>query len=170
MSVFACLVGGTVPGMRLEVHDMLFVRGDSIEACVPSLRAQWRGTPDSLHLDGWGRLDAADGHRVALRDAPPDGGRLFFVHSGGYDPMRFTERHDNVFVVAPDARAAKARALEQVDYEKLPHRDALLACDVVEDITRAAGAGFLVPEPEAGARFAFTVDYVPLGAERGGAG
>ena len=164
MSLFACLVGGTVPGMRLEVHDVLFAEGACIEDCVPSLRAQWRGEPASLHLDGWGRLDAADGHRIVRRDAPPGGDRLFFVHLGGYDPARFTERHDNLFVVAPDAKAAKARALAQARYEKLPHRDALLACDVVEDVTRAAGAGFLVPEPEAGARFEFTVDYVPLGA------
>ena len=164
MSVFACLVGGSVPGMRLEVHDVLFARGDTIEACVPSLRAQWRGTPESLHLDGWGRLDAADGHRIVLRDAPPEGARLFFVHLGGYDPDRFVELHDNLFVVAPDAKAAKARALAQADYPHLPHRDALLACDVVEEVTRAAGQGFLVPEPAPGAAFAFTVDYVPLGA------
>ena len=163
MSVFAVLVGGTVPGMRLEAHDVLFARGERIEDCLPSLHAQWRGEPASLHLDGWGRLDAADGHRIALRDAPPAGDRLFFVHLGGYDPGRFTELHDNLFVVAPDAKAAKARALSQARYPKLAHRDALLACDVVEDITRAGGEGFLVPEPEHGARFAFTVDYVPVG-------
>ena len=161
--VFAVLVGGTVPRMRLEAHDVLFAVGERIEDCVLQLRAQWGGDPDSLHLDGWGRLDAADGHRIERRDAPPAGDRLFFVHLGGYDAARFTELHDNLFVVAPDAKAAKARALAQADYPKLPHRDALLACDVVEDITRAAGAGFLVPVAEPGARFSFTVDYVPLG-------
>lgn len=161
--VFAVLVGGTVSGMRLEVHDVLFATGERIEDCVPQLRAQWQGEPDSLHLDGWGRLNAADGHRIERRDAPPIGDRLFFVHLGGYDPDRFTELHDNLFVVAPDAKAAKERALAQAGYPKLPHRDALIACDVVEDITRAAGEGFLVPEPEAGAAFSFTVDYVPLG-------
>lgn len=163
MTLWAVLVGGEVEGMRLEVHDVLFARGETIEACVPSLRRQWRGVPESLHLDAWGRLDAADGHRIELRAEPPQGGRLWFVHLGGYDPAEFAEAHRNVFVVAPDARAAKARALRQARGWRLPHRDAQLLCDAVEDLTGAAGEGHhLVPVPQGGASFAFVTDYVPL--------
>ena len=164
MALWAVLVGGTVEGMRLEVHDVLFALGETIEDCVPSLRAQWRGVPGSLHLDAWGRLDAADGHALALSDAPPEGPRVWFVHTGGYDRARFAELHDNHFVVARTAADAKARALAAARGWHLPHKDALFDVDSVVDLTDAAGAGrYLVPTPQPGAAFAFTADYVPIG-------
>ena len=164
MALWAVLVGGTALGMRLEVHDILFAQGDSIEDCIPSLRAQWRGVPASLHLDAWGRLDAADGHALALSDAPPEGSRVWFVHTGGYARDRFAELHDNHFVVARDAAAAKARALAAAKGWHLQHKDALFDVDSVLDLTEAAGPRrYLVPTPRAGAAFAFQADYVPIG-------
>lgn len=164
MTVWAVLVGGTIPGMRLEVHDILFARGDTIEDCFPRLRALWRGAPDSLHLDAWGRLDAADGHAIEVSHQPPAGGRLWFVHTGGYDPAHFTELHGNHFVVANDAKAAKARAVELAEGWQLPHRDAQFDVDQVIELTAAAGPDrYLVPTPHEGAVFRFEADYVPIG-------
>ena len=162
MVVWAVLVGGTVPGMKLEVHDVLFAAGETIEDCVPSLRAQWRGEPESLHLDAWGRLDAADGHEIALSKSPPTGPRLWFVHTGGYDPARFAEQHGNHFVVADDAAAAKARAVSLASEWSLPHRDAQFEVDRVIDLTGALEGRYLVPTPREGAAFGFVTDYVPL--------
>lgn len=174
MMLWAVLVGGTVEGMRLEVHDILFASGETIEDCYPALRAQWRGVPASLHLDAWGRLDGADGHALGVSDTPPVGRRLWFVHTGGYDAERFAEHHDNHFVVAATRDEAKRRAVSRHGAWTLPHKDALMAVDTVIDLTGAAGPGaagsgsegkgrFLVPTPREGATFSFTADYVPIG-------
>jgi hypothetical protein len=163
-SLWAVLVGGTVPGIRLEVHDLLFTVGETIEDCVPALRAGWRGEPASLHLDAWGRLDAADGHRLALTDTPPEGPRLWFVHTGGYDRQSFTEHHGNHFVVAESREEAKRRAVMQHREWTLPHKDAIGLVDAVEELTEAAGGGvYVVPTPEAGAAFRFEADYRSIG-------
>ena len=162
-SVWAVLVGGTVPGMRLEVHDLLFAVGETIDDCTPSLRAQWRGEPAGLHRDAWGRLDAADGREVALSDAAPDGPRLWFVHTGGYDTGRFAELHDNHFVVASDRDEAKRRAVARHAAWTLPHKDALLDVDAVVDLTDTVPGRHLVPGRHTGAEFAFVADYVPIG-------
>lgn len=162
--LFAFYIGGQIPGCHLELHDLRFAVGANVEDCYPALKAQWWGMPASLHLDAFGALDWADGWRIELADGKheqPE--KLFLVHLGGYDPKQFTELHDNRFIVAEDARAAKQKALAQIDNWVSPHRDAVLDVDSVVDVAGAAGRSLRLVRDAQENPFQFEARYVPIG-------
>lgn len=166
--LFVVLVGGTVPGAHVELHDTRFVVGAAIEDCYDALRAQWWGTPESLHLDAWGPLEWADGFGVEIADTPAPGPeKLWFFNLGGYDPARFYELHADLFLVGRDWREAKRRALEQAAGAWVsPHKDHVFDVDAAVDVGAAlGGAGRHVRlAPGAPERpFRFEARYVPIG-------
>lgn len=168
--LFAVYVGGTISGCHLELHDLRFAVGASIEDCYDALRAQWWGAPESLHLDAWGPIEWADGFGVSVVDSAHEaaghmGHRLWLAHLGGYDPAQFTELHENLFVVAPDAASAKKRALARVDGWMSPHKDAIMEIETAVDVGAALPAGKSIRlSPDAPERaFRFEARYVPIG-------
>ncbi len=169
MKLFAFYIGGSIPGALIELHDVRFGIGEKIEDCYGDIRKSWWGTPDSLHLDCWGELSAADGHNIVLQKQPFQGAnRLWFVNLGGYEPGDFSELHRNVFVVAPDDSKAKVRALKQVLHWKGRHEDYTLDVENICCINDAvAGKGLYIGlEPtDNAAPFAFAFGYNPDIAE-----
>ncbi|MDZ7628861.1 MAG: DUF1543 domain-containing protein [Parvularculaceae bacterium] len=168
MKLFAVVVGGEVEGCHVELHDTRFVAGERIEDCYDALKAQWWGTRQSLHLDAWGPLDWADGYRIEVARAE-DGAdnlqRLWHLNLGGYDPARFEELHHNLFLVAPDWRSAKTRALAEVKNWVSPHKDYAIDVERAIDVESALGEGWrvkLTPSAEP-APFLFEARYVPIG-------
>ncbi|HEX3983857.1 MAG TPA: DUF1543 domain-containing protein, partial [Acidisoma sp.] len=139
MQLFMVYVGGSVATANTELHDVRFAVGDTIEDCYDDLRAQWWGTPASLHLDAWGPVLQADGYDVSLRSehSPAGDERLFFVNLGGYTPEQFGELHHNVLLVAPDAATAKEKALRLIEPWSEPHRDQLFEVEMTVDISAA---------------------------------
>jgi len=126
MKLFAVYIGGKTKSSLIEVHDMRFMIGNTIEDTYEDLRASWWGTPKSLHMDCFGELVSADGYNVVLKTEPSSAvEKLYFVNLGGYHPEEFTEQHKNVFVVAETEALAKDRALQQTQGWALPHKDAM---------------------------------------------
>jgi len=168
MKLFVVIVGGEVEGCHVELHDTRFVPGERIEDCHEALKAQWWGKPESLHVDAWGPLEWADGYDVSVvraSEAPDDLQRLWFLNLGGYDPLRFEELHRNFFMVAPDWRSAKTRAIAEVKDWVSPHKDYAFDVDRAIDVTGALGEEWRVKLSPAEARkpFAFEARYVPIG-------
>jgi hypothetical protein len=167
MKLFMFYVGGNFGNSNVELHDVRFSIGETAEDCHDDLREQWWGDPDSLHLDCWGAVEQADGFDVVLtRDATPAGvEKLFFVNLGGYDPAEFSELHRNVLLVAPDAKAAKAKALTRIAGWSLPHKDNLFEVEKAIDVTALLEAyGYslsLTPAAEE-KPFKFVCDYLPI--------
>lgn len=147
LHLFAVYVGGHVSGGNLEVHDMRFVIGKTIEDCYDSLRKQWWGIPGTLHLDGWKALDYVDGHKVTLRPVPPENGKfLYFVNLGGYSVDRFEEDHENLFIVAESEKEAEGKAKERarrfrsgVHQNTVVHKDGVFDVDGLLKLERVAG-------------------------------
>lgn len=167
MKLFAVYVGGMIEGCHVELHDVRFVIGETIENCYDDLKAQWWGSPESLHLDAWGPIEWADGFRVEVREVQNySDEKLYLANLGGYDPSLFTELHENLFVVAKDEREAKRRALAQIEGWVSPHRDAVLELERVVDLAQAASCGkwhvTLTPD-EHEKPFRFDARYVPIG-------
>lgn len=124
MKLFAIYIGGEHPAAHIEIHDVRFVVAASIEDTHAQLRAEWWGSPGTLHIDCWAEIAYADGYEVALRPEPFVGSeRLFFVNLGGYDGRDFAEQHKNMFVVATSAKDAKARSLATIADWKDAHHD-----------------------------------------------
>ncbi|MFT3761108.1 MAG: DUF1543 domain-containing protein [Pseudoxanthomonas sp.] len=162
--LFVVMLGGTHPKAKVELHDVVFAIGDTLESTYPQLRAQWFGAPRGAHVDSWMEVDGVDGWQVRFSDAPPPAGapRLFFVNLGGYEPDVFGEAHKYLLVVARDAGEAKARGKAQADPGwKLPHKDALYEVDDCIPVETAGGRHVaLVEGPHAG--IAYHSDYLVI--------
>jgi hypothetical protein len=169
MKLYMFYIGGNCGNSNIELHDVRFSIGETPEACYDDLRRQWWGEPRSLHLDCWGAVEQADGFDVTVSTTTEpltNSANLFFVNLGGYDPAEFGELHRNVLLVAPDANAAKARALAEVQGWSQPHRDKLFEVEKTLDITaltRNYGRPLTLIKATTKQPFNFVCKYCPIG-------
>lgn len=126
-TLFLVVLGGRVGRAHIELHDVRFVAGASIDDTLPELRRQWFGARKGLHLDSWMAVREVDGYRVVLRPEPFAGPeRLWFVNLGGYDPAQLAEQHAFGLFVAANPQAAKAAARRRLLPQALQrHKDDL---------------------------------------------
>ena len=167
MKLYMFYVGGNCGNSNVELHDVRFSIGETPEDCHDDLREQWWGDPESLHLDCWGAVEQADGFDVVLtKDVLQEGtDKLFFVNLGGYDAREFSELHRNVLLVAPDAKAAKAKALTLISGWSLPHKDRLFEVEKAIDVTaqlEAYGYSLRLEPVTEEKPFTFVCDYLPI--------
>ena len=145
--LFLVVLGGRTPHSHVELHDVRWVVGHSIDATIPELKRQWFGSRKGLHLDSYVHLRCVDGYAIHLQrravasvpasslpgsGTPGASQRLWFVNMGAYDPASLLELHQCGCVVAPNAQAAKSRARQRFLNGGLqPHKDDLHALDAV---------------------------------------
>lgn len=139
--LFAVYLGGRVPKCSIELHDVAFVIGTSIEATYQQMMDKWFGDPRHLHVDSWVELQIVDGHRIVLQRTPADQPRkLYFINLGAYQPGQFTELHANAFLVAESEPAVKQRAKrELLQGTQSLHTDDLYEVDDCLEIARVEG-------------------------------
>lgn len=169
MYLFVIYIGGAHKCSLIELHDIRFVVGNTIEETYETLRQSWWGIPESLHLDAWGILNYADGYSISIdnESIAETKHKLYFVNLGGYDQNRFTELHKNVFVVAPDEHQAKQKAIQQIIEWESPHRDYLHQVDSLIDLNLLVandnGLHIHLKKEVEEKPFEFTCRYVPIG-------
>jgi hypothetical protein len=139
--LFLVVLGGRAARAHVELHDVRFVAGRTIEDTLPELRRQWFGRREGLHLDSVMAVRAVDGWAVSLGREPaaPRPERLWFVNLGAYRPDGLLELHHIGLVVARSPQAAKGAARRRWlrDAEQIHglrgveqiHKDDLLAVD-----------------------------------------
>lgn len=109
--LYAVYLGGRAAKCNTELHDVVFVVGNSLKATYHQLMDKWFGDPQRLHIDSWIELRVVDGHRINLMAEPKtQAKKLFFINLGAYLPGQFTELHANAFVVSDSERQVKLRA------------------------------------------------------------
>jgi len=167
MKLFVIYIGGETTTSLIELHDMRFAIVEKIEDAYADLKAQWWGTPESLHLDCWGELTSADGYNIHLKSEPSlTEQKLYFVNLGGYDSKQFTELHKNVFVVATNDKEAKARAVAQVQNWEVPHRDyqyEVEKCFCINQVVTNKKLYIHLEKTDQPKSFEFVCKYTPLG-------
>ena len=160
-SLFLVVLGGRAAGCHIELHDVRFVAGTTIDDTIPELRRQWFGRREGLHLDAYMAVLAVDGWAVSLgRDlAAPRPERLWFVNLGAYRPDSLAELHHFGLVVASSPQGAKATAMATAKRQWLggalqQHKDDLYAVDdclAIEQLELLGGERWhvqLTPHPE----------------------
>jgi hypothetical protein len=137
--LFAVTLGGRAPKGNTELHDVVFVAGETIDATYDQLLAKWFGQPQRLHIDSWVAVETADGHRVSLGKGPGSAKRLYFVNLGTYADDRFAELHANGLFVAESPEDAKIRAKTSLlkDWPGEVHTDDVI--DVAESLGAPIG-------------------------------
>ncbi len=130
--LFVVMLGGKHPKAKIEVHDVVFVTGSSLEDCYPELRQQWFGTLAGMHIDSWMQVDGVEGYQLRFSEQAPaaDELRLFFINLGGYTPGAFGEDHHYLLVTAKDNLPKS--------WDK-PHTDAVLDVDDCIAIDQVGG-------------------------------
>ena len=137
MKLFAVFTGGNHPRANIELHDLRFVAGDSVEATIPTLRAAWWGKPSSVHIDGYAELTEVDGWQVDLVPGPaPEAPArtLWFVNLGGYTPELFGEQHNYLFLAGSDKAEVWSRARALSPEWTSRHKDNFVSVDALIDI------------------------------------
>lgn len=139
--LFAAYLGGRAPKCNTELHDVVFVAGDSIETTYEQVMDRWFGDPLRVHIDSWMELRIVDGYRISLGEAPSaQAKRLYFINLGAYLPGQFTELHANAFVVAENEGDVKSRAkAELLRGTQLVHTDDLYDIDDCLEIAEVDG-------------------------------
>jgi hypothetical protein len=139
--LFAVYLGGRAPRCNTELHDVVFVAGESIETSYERLMDKWFGDPLRLHIDSWIELQVVDGHRISLQPRPPAAGKkLFFINLGAYLPGQFTELHANAFAVADaDVEVKKRAKAELLRGMQSVHTDDLFDIDDCLEIAEVDG-------------------------------
>ena len=147
LKLFAVMLGGNPPGTGVEVHDVVFAVGSSLEATREQLRAAWFADGKPPHIDSWMMLDVVDGVRIIPADKPvvPGAPDLWHVNLGYYETgdASFFEGHENLFVIASSADEAKAKAKQKASRaprDRL-HTDAL---NRVSDRLAALGSPYRI--------------------------
>ena len=120
---FLVFLGGRAKKANVELHDVRWVIGSTIEDTFDVLRRDWFGTIDGLHIDSYKKINYVDGYKIYLKKIENDKlnkNKLFkekipqinlwFVNIGGYDPSSMQEKHEFGLVAASSSIDAKNKA------------------------------------------------------------
>ncbi|MBA2727797.1 MAG: DUF1543 domain-containing protein [Parachlamydiaceae bacterium] len=135
--LFAVYLGGRADRCNIELHDVVFVVGSSIEETYPLLANKWFGNLKGFHIDSYYELNIIDGHKIELSKVPPKGHtskKLYFVNLGAYKAGEFTEYHQSAFYVADSfPEAVKKAKSELCQGLQTVHKDDVVILDRVSN-------------------------------------
>ncbi len=117
-SLFIVVLGGRSLKSNIEIHDVRWVIGVSIDDTFPTLRKQWIGKKNGLHIDSYKCIKYVDGYEIVVSKSnkdtlvtpKTDDLSLWFVNLGGYNPKKMYEEHEFNLIVAKKANEAKRKA------------------------------------------------------------
>ena len=146
-NLFLVVLGGRTATSHIELHDVRWVVGTSIEETIPTLRQQWFGLRSGLHIDSYKAIQYVDGYSIELikrqencserlqASSTAMNNQLWFINLGGYDRDSLQELHRFGLVVAPNKQAAKARARRRWLGSALQvHKDDLHSLDRLDTV------------------------------------
>ena len=131
LSLFIVVLGGRSVKSNIEIHDVRWVIGETLEDTFPELREQWLGKISGLHIDSYKCIKYIDGYKIVIskynkNNLSPgkEDLKLWFVNLGGYNPKRMYEEHEFSLIVAK--KAADAKRIAKKNWEanlKIKHND-----------------------------------------------
>ncbi len=143
LSLFIVVLGGRSLKSNIEVHDVRWVLGESLEDTFPELRKQWLGKLNGLHIDSYKRIEYVEGYKITISKSnennlihqEKEDESLWFINLGGYNPTKMYEEHEFKLVVAKNAIAAKKKARKNwISNLKKKHNDDFSAIRNFEEV------------------------------------
>ena len=120
MFLYLVVLGGRANKANIELHDVRWVVGSEIEDTYETLRKDWFGSPQGLHIDSYKKIKYIDGYKINLIYFEKDKidkeqlvknnkakKYLWFVNIGGYIPTSMQEKHEFGLVIASNKLEAK---------------------------------------------------------------
>ena len=59
-------IGGKTDKSNIEVHDIQFLIGETIESCFDALRNNWYGNEKSLHMDSYLSIKGVQDYKITV--------------------------------------------------------------------------------------------------------
>lgn len=115
--LFAVYLGGKATGSSIELHDVVFVVGTTLEETYPKLKEKWFGYPQYIpHIDSYIDLKHADGFEIKLIQGKNEKNqlKLYFVNFGAYTENLFGEVHQSALYVAKNKAEATQKARKEL--------------------------------------------------------
>ena len=143
LSLFIVVLGGRSLKSNIEIHDVRWVLGETIEDTFPELRKQWLGKKRGLHIDSYKCIRYVDGYEIVISRSNKDSLisqriddlSLWFVNLGGYNPKKMYEEHEFNLIVAKKAIQAKNKAKKNWESNlKNKHNDDYSAINYLEQV------------------------------------
>ena len=143
LSLFIVVLGGRSLKSNIEIHDVRWVLGESLEDTFPELRKQWLGKLNGLHIDSYKRIEYVDGYKISISKSnkknlthqKQEYKSLWFINLGGYNPKKMYEEHEFTLVVAKKAIDAKKKARKNwISNLKNKHNDDLSSIKDFEQV------------------------------------
>lgn len=135
--LFAVYLGGRADRCNIELHDVVFVVGSSIEETYPLLAKKWFGNLQGFHIDSYVELQNIDGYKIELTQDLPKGTsskKLYFINLGAYKSGEFTEYHQSAFYIADSSQDAVRRAKSELCQGlQTIHKDDVVVLDRVSN-------------------------------------
>tara|TARA_B100000965_G_scaffold155505_1_gene129498 strand:+ start:101 stop:655 length:555 start_codon:yes stop_codon:yes gene_type:complete len=118
LSLYIVVLGGRSLKSNIEIHDVRWVVGESLEDTYPELREQWLGKISGLHIDSYKCIKYVDGYKIVISKSNKgnfnyskiEDLKLWFVNLGGYNPEKMYEEHEFNLIVAKKAIEARRKA------------------------------------------------------------
>ncbi len=135
--LFMVCLGGKVTGCNIEMHDIRFVVGDTIESTFTTLKQQWCGDKANVHMDSYLSVRHVDGYAISIENTPQQHEmKLYFVNLGAYYPNHIMEQHSFDLIVAKNEEDAKniAKSRASAELDKV-HKDRLMEVDDVLQVS-----------------------------------
>ena len=148
--LFLVVLGGRINGCNVELHDVRWVIGETIEDTIKTLKSEWFGNKKGLHIDSYREILHVDGMSVTVvhsltTNNSLNENKLWFVNLGGYSSQSMAEQHEFGIVVARTAQSAKAIAKQRwLNGMNQIHKDDLYKIDgnpIVDDLLPINGNG-----------------------------
>lgn len=140
LKLFACYLWWKVEWCQIEIHDVQFSVGESIEDCYDDLEKKWLWYPiHKCHIDAFLELKYIDGYEVVLTTDKPDNwdNILYFVNAWGYIPEKFGEMHEIWFYVTKSNIEATQKALAILcEWQDKRHQDNIYDVDDILEIEK----------------------------------
>ncbi|MBO8244398.1 DUF1543 domain-containing protein [Prochlorococcus marinus XMU1411] len=154
--LYLVVLGGRAEKANIELHDVRWVVGSKIEDTYDTLRKDWFGSLQGLHIDSYKKIKYIDGYKINLKYFEKDKidkkqlvkknkakNYLWFVNIGGYNPTSMQEKHEFGLVTASTKLEAKniAKSKWLIGCKK-KHKDDLaslemiISCDNCEQIKK----------------------------------
>ena len=143
--LYLVVLGGKAKKANIELHDVRWVVGSKIEDTYYTLRKDWFGSLNGLHIDSYKKIKYIDGYKINIRnvenlkiknnkfsDKSNSNKKLWFVNIGGYDPSSLQEKHEFGLVIASNKleaiNIAKSKWLIRC---KKKHKDDIASLEIL---------------------------------------
>jgi hypothetical protein len=137
LRLYSVFLGGRADGCNTELHDVVFVIGESIQQVYPTLVNKWFGNKKMLHIDSYIELTHADSHDIVLSNqSNNENKKLFYVNFGSYKNGYFGEIHESGFYVGTSKNEVLMRAKNELCVRGVePHCDDNVVVDDVIEVS-----------------------------------